>query len=81
MSTPIFDNLNVTRDADGNPTKAPANKVKVAAIWGGLAVIATAALTAVTPDMLSFAGQFTPVLYAAVVGLASVIGAYVAKPE
>ncbi|AXC36168.1 hypothetical protein SEA_MUSETTA_64 [Microbacterium phage Musetta] len=79
MSTPIFDN--VTRDTVGEPTLEPVRKVKFAALWGGLAVIATAALTAVTPDMLSFAGQFTPVIYAAVVGLASVIGAYVAKPE
>lgn len=80
MSTPIFDNLNVTRDSNGVPTKAPANKVKVAAIWGAVATIATAALAAITPDMLSFAGEYTPVLYAAVVSLATVIGAYVAKP-
>lgn len=80
MSTPIFDTLNVTRDSEGNPTKAPANKVKVAALWGAAATIVAAALTAITPEMLSFAGQFTPVIYAAVVALATVVGAYVAKP-
>lgn len=79
MSTPIFDN--VTRDTSGQPTLAPANKVKVAALWGALATIATAALAAVTPEMLSFAGQWTPVLYAGIVALATVVGAYVARPQ
>lgn len=81
MSTPIFDELNVTRDANGIPTKAPSHKVKVAALWGTLATVATAMLAAVTPDMLSFAGQFTPVIYAGVVALATVVAAYVAKPQ
>lgn len=81
MSTPIFDELNVTRDANGLPTKTPSNKVKVAALWGALATVATAMLAAVTPDMLSFAGHFTPVIYAGVVALATVVGAYVAKPQ
>lgn len=82
MSTPIFDSVGkpVTTDANGNATLAPANKVKMAALVGAGAVIVTAMLAAITPDMLSFAGQFTPVIYAGVVALATVTGAYVARP-
>lgn len=83
MSTPVFDAVAekpVTTDAEGEPTLVPARKVKFAALWGALAVVATAALAAVTPEMLDFAGQFTPVVYASVVALATVVGAYAARP-
>ena len=82
MSTPIYDSVAkpVTTDAEGEPTLVPARKIRFAALWAGLAVIATAALAAVTPEMLDFAGQFTPVIYAAVVALASVVGGYAARP-
>lgn len=83
MSTPIFDSVNekpVTTDANGEPTNKPVAKVQNAALFTVLATIAVAALTAVTPEMLSFAGQWTPVVYAAVGGVVATLAAYLKRP-
>ena len=82
MSTPIYDNVAkpVTTDKSGTPTLTPTAKVSNAALFTVLGTIALAALTAVTPDMLSFAGQWTPVVYAAVGGVIATIAAYLKRP-
>lgn len=51
-------------------------KVKSAGITSGIVVVIVAMLAAITPDMLDWAGRFTPVIYAAVPALAAVLGAY-----
>ena len=79
MSTPIYDN--VTRNALGEKTLSPNRKVKAGILFGAIATIAVAALSAVTPDMLGFAGQFTPVVFAAVGALSSVLASYAASPH
>ena len=82
MSTPIYDSVAkpVTTDAKGEPTLIPAPKVQWAAYGGAAAAVLVAMLAAVTPDMLSFAGQFTPVIFAGVGALAAVIAAYAKRP-
>lgn len=58
-----------------NPKISP--KVTVGGLAGiGLAVL-VAALSAITPDMLAFAGDFTPVVYAAIGALVVTLGAYI----
>lgn len=54
-------------------------KVTSAGISSGAVVVLVAVLMAVTPEMLDFAGQWTPVIYAAVPALAAVLGAYVKR--
>lgn len=82
MSTPIFDSVSkpVTTDKTGEPTLAPTAKVSNAALFTVIGTVALAALTAVTPDMLSFAGEWTPVVYAAVGGVIATIAAYLKRP-
>lgn len=82
MSTPIFDSVAkpVTTDAAGEPTLAPTAKVNNAALFTVLGTVALAALTAITPDMLSFAGEWTPVVYAAVGGVIATLAAYLKRP-
>lgn len=82
MSTPIYDNVAkpVTTDKSGEPTLAPTAKVSNAALYTVLATVAMAALTAVTPDMLSFAGMWTPVVFAAVGGVVATLAAYLKRP-
>lgn len=82
MSTPIFDNVgkDVTTDAQGEPTLKPTAKVSNAALYTVLATVAVAALSAVTPDMLDFAGQWTPVVYAAIGGVIATLAAYLKRP-
>lgn len=83
MSTPIYDSVTekpVTTDVNGEPTLAPTSKVQSAAVFTVLATIAVAALSAVTPEMLGFAGQWTPVVYAAVGGVIATLAAYLKRP-
>jgi hypothetical protein len=51
-------------------------KVTAAGISSGAVVVLVAMLMAITPEMLDFAGRWTPVIYAAVPALAAVLGAY-----
>jgi len=54
-------------------------KVTSAGISSGIVVVIVAMLAAITPDMLDFAGQWAPVIYAAVPALAAVLGAYIKR--
>lgn len=60
-----------------NPKTSP--KVTSAGISSGVIVVIVAMLAAITPDMLDWAGRFTPVIYAAVPALAAVLGAYIKR--
>ena len=60
-----------------NPKTSP--KVTSAGISSGIVVVLVAMLTAITPEMLDWAGQWTPVIYAAVPALAAVLGAYIKR--
>jgi hypothetical protein len=51
-------------------------KVKAGLNWGVLATLAVALLNAITPDMLTWAGPYQPVLFAAIPILAGQIGAW-----
>lgn len=57
--------------------KKTSPKVTSAGISSGVVVVIVAMLAAITPDMLDWAGQWTPVIYAAVPALAAVLGAYI----
>jgi len=57
--------------------KKTSPKVASAGISSGVVVVIVAMLAAITPDMLDWAGQWTPVIYAAVPALAAVLGAYI----
>lgn len=57
--------------------KKTSPKVASAGISSGVVVVVVAMLMAITPEMLDFAGQWTPVIYAAVPALAAVLGAYI----
>lgn len=82
MSTPVYDSVsgNVTVDKEGEPTLAPNNKVQKGLIAAAVVTVAVAVLSAVTPDMVSFAGQFTPLLIAGVTALVTLGTTYLAKP-
>lgn len=82
MSTPIYDAVSkpVTTDAKGEPTLAPTAKVNNAALYTVLGTVALAALTAITPENLSFAGEWTPVVYAAIGGVIATLAAYLKRP-
>lgn len=56
--------------------KKTSPKVGAAGISSGAIVVIVAMLAAITPDMLDFAGRFTPVIFAGVTALAAVLGAY-----
>lgn len=60
-----------------NPKTSP--KVTSAGISSGAVVVVVAMLSAITPDMLDWAGRWTPVIYAAVPALAAVLGAYIKR--
>lgn len=82
MSTPIYDSVdkNVTTDENGEPTAKPTSKVAAGALTGiGLTVL-VAALTAITPELLSFLGPWAPVGFVAVGALATSLGAYIKSP-
>lgn len=59
--------------------KKTSPKVGAAGISSGVVVVVVAMLAAITPDMLDWAGQWTPVIYAAVPALAAVLGAYIKR--
>lgn len=59
--------------------KKTSPKVTSAGISSGIVVVVVAMLSAVTPDMLDWAGRWTPVIYAAVPALAAVLGAYIKR--
>lgn len=59
--------------------KKTSPKVTSAGISSGAVVVIVAMLAAITPDMLDWAGRWTPVIYAAVPALAAVLGAYVKR--
>lgn len=59
--------------------KKTSPKVTTDLIVTVVGVVILSMLAAVTPDMLDFAGEWTPVIYAGVVGLAGVLGAYVKR--
>lgn len=71
---------NVTTDASGKPTLIPAPKVVAGAAASGALVVLVAILTAITPELLSFAGPWAPVLFAGVVALAGFLGSYIKRP-
>jgi hypothetical protein len=70
----------VTTDAEGKPTLTPAPKVIAGAATAGAVVVIGAMLTAVTPELLSFAGPWAPVLFAGVAALAGFVGSYTKRP-
>lgn len=59
--------------------KKTSPKVGAAGISSGAIVVVVAMLSAVTPDMLDWAGRWTPVIYAGVPALAAVLGAYIKR--
>lgn len=70
----------VTTDENGKPTAAPAPKVLASGITAGGLVVLVAVLTAITPDLLAFAGPWAPVLFAGVVALAGFLAGYIKRP-
>lgn len=74
-------NSNVTTDAQGNPTLKPTSKVLTGGLTAGALVVVVAVLTAVNPELLSFAGEWSGVLYAGVVALAGFLGGYIKAPS
>lgn len=70
----------VTTDKAGEPTLVPAPKVVAGAVSAGALVVIVAVLTAITPELLAFAGPWAPVLFAGVVALAGFLGSYIKRP-
>ncbi len=70
----------VTTDATGKPTLIPAPKVAAGVITSGALVVLVAVLTAITPELLDFAGPWAPVLFAGIVALAGFLGGYIKRP-
>lgn len=60
-----------------NQTISP--KVSWGAAAGVILTILVAMLTAITPDMLDWAGRFTPIIYAGIGALVTVITAYLKR--
>ena len=60
-----------------NPKTSP--KVKAAGISSGAVVVLVAMLAAITPDMFDFAGRWTPIIYAGVTALVTVLSAYIKR--
>lgn len=62
------------------PTPNPVHpKVAAALITTGVLTVIVAVLAAVTPQMLTFAGQWSTVIYAAVVAVGGFLAGYVKK--
>lgn len=57
-----------------NPKTSP--KVKYAGLASAAVIVIIAILSALTPEMLDFAGRFTPVVYAGVTSIVAVLTAY-----
>lgn len=70
----------VTADESGNPTNAPAPKVLAAGVTMGALVVVVAMLTAITPDLLGFAGDWAPVLFAGIVAAGGFLAGYIKRP-
>lgn len=70
----------ITTTEDGKPTLRPTNKVIAGAATSIGLIVVVAVLGAITPDMLTFAGQWSPLIYAAVVALGGSLASYIAKP-
>jgi hypothetical protein len=66
--------------ATGQPTVKPTAKVAAGAVVAGALIVVVAVLAAVTPDMLTFAGPWSPLIYAAVVALGGFLGGYIKRP-
>lgn len=73
--------LDVTTDAEGEPTPRPTAKVIAGASWSIGLVVIVALLTAITPDLFDFLGRWAPVAFAGVVALAGSLAAYIKKPS
>lgn len=54
----------------------PKPKIATAAITAGALTVIIASLTAITPQLLTFAGPWSVVIYAGIVGLISVLAGY-----
>lgn len=72
--------LTVTTDEQGKPTLTPAPKVAAGGITAAAVVVVGAMLTAITPDLLAFAGPWAPVLFAGVAALAGFVASYAKRP-
>jgi hypothetical protein len=70
----------VTRDSEGQPTLTPAPKVAAAGVTMGILVVLVAMLSAITPELLAFAGPWAAVLFAGVVALAGFLAGYIKRP-
>lgn len=81
MTDPTTDTKPVTTDpVTGAPTAVPSAKVAAGAITSVALLVVVAVLSAVTPDMLTFAGSFSPLIYAAIVALGGSLAAYIKRP-
>jgi hypothetical protein len=58
-------------DGNGLPTLRPTRKVAVTAVTGAVLAIIGAGLLAITPDMLSWAGPWVPVVMAVIITTAA----------
>lgn len=70
----------VTTDENGEPTLTPAPKVLASGVTMGALVVVVAVLGAVTPDMLTFAGPWSTLIYAAVVAAGGFLAGYIKRP-
>ena len=72
---------NVTTNSNGERTSVPQAKVIAGAVTGISLAIILGMVQAVTPDHLSFLGQWGSVVYGGVVALGSAIAAYLKRPS
>lgn len=63
-------------NADGQPTYLPTRKVVVSFAATVAVTVLIAVLSAVTPEMLAWAGQYAPLIATAVTALVGVLTAY-----
>lgn len=73
-------NKHVTVDENGTPTPTPTPKVVAGIAASGALVVVVAILTAVTPDLLGFAGPWAGVIFAGITALAGFLGSYIKRP-
>lgn len=72
--------LHVTTDASGQPTAAPAPKVTAAGVTMGVLVVIVAILGAITPELLTFAGEWSVPLFAGITALGGFLAGYIKRP-
>lgn len=70
-----------TLNDEGAPSLKPVRKVVAGAVTSVALIVVVAVLGAVTPEMLTFAGQWSALIYAAVVALGGSLASYIAKPN